>query len=254
MTNVMRPLLRAVEVADEERHFLEVSALARRLTLLVPYRAEVLAELAPDLPFQAPPPRPLLEVFVEGDRVDLGLVGVGDVPEERRFDVAAEPARAAWAEAVAPLFGTPDARVTSRCRYLTRQRATVDVLHAARASDAEDRFVAAVTDVASRIGIPRTRCELWTSAHQALGAGAPVVVTTASAEDGPAPELAFMYGKTDWDDAVRLCQIVAGEDAARGGAAVLGTLAATLHPEGLSSVQLALRADGADVVAVVKLR
>jgi hypothetical protein len=71
---------------------------------------------------------------------------------------------------------------------------------------------------------------------------------------GPASELALMYGNTSWDEAVRLCRLVASEDAARAAAATLGTLAATLELDATSGVQLLLGPDGPDVSVLVTLR
>jgi hypothetical protein len=53
---------------------------------------------------------------------------------------------------------------------------------------------------------------------------------------------------------VRLCRLVASEDAARGGAAMLGMLAGTLEAEQTAGVQVQLRPDGTDVSVLVSLR
>ena len=248
------PVLRAVEVVHEPNLYLEVSALSRGLSLLLPYRPEVLEALVPNMSVGDLPSRPMLKVFVDGEQLHVAVIAVGKVGPDEAVDVAPKSARAGvWVGTVLALHGFAGARISSRSRLLTRQRATIDVFYEARAADVDARFVESVDQVARRLGVARSQRELWKSVHPSLG-GVAVTVTTACTEDGPAPELAFMYGKAEWDDAVRLCKLVASEDAARGGAATLGALAGTLHAEQMLSVQLVLRADGPDVAALVMLK
>lgn len=82
--------------------------------------------------------------------------------------------------------------------------------------------------------------------------GVPAMVTTTCEENGPAPELAIGYARSDWDEAVGLCTRVASQEAARGGAAVLGLVSSTLGD--LQALTLVLRPEGVDVVALATLR
>jgi len=249
----VRPVLRAVEAAGEPNLYMEVSALSRRMTLLLPYRAEILEELAPGVSAGALPARPMLKLFLDGDRLDVALAAVGEVPPSEAVDVAPASMRPAWVEVLAAMHGLGDARISSRLRFLTHQRATIDVFYRARAQFVDERLATAMDQVAWRVGVSPPARELWRSVHASLG-GAGVTVTTACAEGGPAPELAFMYGTADWDEAVRVCKLAAGDDAARAAAAVFGTLAADLEAERMMALQVVLGPGAVDVGALVMLR
>ncbi len=247
------PLLRAVEAAREPKLYLEVSALSRKLSVLLPYRPDVLAALAPAPPVGDLPVRPMLKVFVDGDHLDVAISAVGRVEPDEAVDVAPAAARAAWIDLVSALHGPAGARISSRTRFLTRQRSTIDVFYEARAQCDDAHLAESLDQIAGRLGVEQSQRDLWKSVHPSLG-GAAVTITTACAEGGPAPELAFMYGKAEWNEAVRLCQLVASEAAARAGAAVLGMLAGTLRAEQMMAVHLALKAEGPDVAALVMLK
>jgi len=249
----VRPVLRAVEAARERSLCMEVSALSPRMTLLFPYRPEILAELAPGVSPGLLPSRPMLKLFIDGDQLHVALAAIGKVAPSEAVDVAPEATRDAWVDAVSAMHGFADGRISSRIRFLTQPRSTIDVFYQARAQDVDARFTAGMDQVAWRVGVAPSQREGWKSVHSSLG-GVAVTVTTACTDGGPAPELAFMYGIADWDEAVRACTLVAGEDAARGGAAMLGMLAATLEAEQMRSLQLALRPGGPDVGALVMLK
>ena len=247
------PLLRAVETANESHHYMDVSALSRRWTLLLPPRPDVLAHVAPGMSLGELPPRPLLKVFIDGEQLRVSMASVGTVAPAQAVDVAPEPASAAWLEVVSAMHGFGNGRISSRLRFLDQPRATIDVLYDVRAPADNARFVASLDQIAWRVGVSADQRELAKSLQSSMN-GAAVVVTTVCNESGPAPELAFMYGNTDWDEAVRLCRLVAGEAAAREGAAVLGMVAGTLEVETTSGVQFVLRPDGPDVSVLVTLR
>lgn len=249
----MLPVLRAVEAAQEPRYYLNVSALSRQMTILLPARPEVLAPLAPQLSLGDLPPRPLLKVFIDGDQLHFAIVSVGKVAPSVGVEVAPQRARTAWLDVVSAMHAFGNGAISSRQRFLDQQRATLDVLYAARAPEDDTAFAASLDQIAWRLGVTPAHRELAKARHASLQ-GAAVVVTAACTDSGPAAELAFMYGNTDWDEAVRLCQLVASQDAARGGAAVLGTLAATLEAETTSGVQLVLGPRGPDVNALVMLK
>ena len=249
----MLPVLRAVEAAQEPRYYVEVSALSRRMTILLPARPDVLAPLASKLSLGELPSRPLLKVFIDGDQLHFAVMSVGSVPASEGVTVAPPRARTAWLDVVSAMHAFGSGAISSRLRFLDQQRATLDVLYAARAPEDDAAFAASLDQIAWRLGVAPAQRELAKSHHSALQ-GAAVVVTGVCTDGGPAPELAFMYGNTDWDEAVRLCQLVASQDAARGGAAMLGTLAATLEAETTSGVQLVLGPDGPDVNVLVTLK
>lgn len=247
------PVVRAVEAAQEPSLYMEVSALSRRVTLLFPYRREILAALAPGVSPRALPSRPMLKLFIDGDQLHVALAAVGKVAPSEAVDIAPESARDAWLDAVSAMHGFAEGRISSRIRFLTQPRATIDVFYQARSQDADARFSAGMDQVAWRVGIAPSQRELWKSVHSTMG-GVAVTVTTVCTDGRPAPELAFTYGAADWDEAVRVCKLVTSEDAARGGAAMLGMLAATLEAEQMRSLQLVLRPGAPDVGALVMLK
>lgn len=249
----MLPFLRAVETANEARHYMDVSVLSRRWTLLLPPRPEVLAHLAPGMPLGELPPRPLFKVFIDGEQLRISVASVGKVAPDKAVDVAPEPVRTMWLETVTAMHGFGNGRISSRLRFLDQPRATIDVLYDARAPAENDRFAANLDQIAWRVGVPPAQRNLAKSLQTSMN-GAAVVVTTVCDERGPAPELAFMYGNTDWDEAVRMCRLVANEKTARAAAATLGTLAAALELDATSGVQLVLRPDGPDVSVLLTLR
>jgi hypothetical protein len=230
-----------------------VSALSRKLTILLPARPEVLAPLAPQLSLGELPSRPLLKVFVDGDQLHVGIMSVGNVPPKEGVDVAPQRARTAWLDVVSGMHAFGGGAISSRLRGLDQQRATLDVLYAARPPADDAAFATSLDQTAWQLGVAPAHRELGKARHASLQ-GAAVVVTAVCTDTGPAPELAFMYGNTDWDEAVRLCQLVASPDAARGGAAVLGTLATTLEANTTSGVQLVLGPKGPDVNVLVTLK
>jgi hypothetical protein len=249
----MLPLLRAIETANEARHYMDVSVLSRRWTLLLPPRPEVLAHLAPAMPLGELPPRPLFKVFIDGEQLRISVASVGKVAPDKAVDVAPEPVRTTWLETVTAMHGFGNGRISSRQRFLEQPRGTIDVLYDARAPAENDLFAASLDQIAWRVGVPAAQREL-AKAYQTATNGAAVVVTTVCVATGPAPELALMYGNNSWDEAVRLCRLVASEDAARAAAATLGTLAATLELDATSGVQLLLGPDGPDVSVLLTLR
>ncbi len=249
----MLPLLRAVETSNEARHYMDVSVLSRRWTLLLPTRPDVLAHLAPGLSLGELPPRPLLKVFIDGEQLRISVASAGAVAPDKAVDVAPEPAQAKWLETVTAMHGFGNGRISSRLRFLDQPRGTIDVLYDARPPADNEQFAASLDQIACRVGVPAAQREL-AKAYQTSTNGAAVVVTTACMKTGPAPELAFMYGNTTWDEAVRLCRLVASEDAAREAAAMLGTVAATLELDATSGVQFLIRPDGPDVSVLVTLR
>jgi hypothetical protein len=249
----VRLVLRAVEAANEPSLYMEVSALSRRMTLLFPYRAEILEALAPGVSAGTLPSRPMLKLFVDGDQLHVALAAVGKVAPSEAVDVAPEPTRAAWVDVVSAMHGFADGRISSRIRFLTQPRSTIDVFYQARSQDADARFATSMDQVAWRLGVAPSQREMWKSVHSSMR-GVAVTVTTVCTDGGPAPELAFTYGTADWDEAVRVCKLVASEDAARRGAAMLGMLAGTLEAEKMRSLQLVLRPGAPDVGALVMLK
>jgi hypothetical protein len=188
--------------------------------------------------------------MVEGKRVELALAAIGGLTPSEAVGWAPHHARAEWLAVVSALHAITDARISSRARFLTQTRATVDVFFEARAPNADAHFASCLIDVATRLGIPDAQRDVLRAVHSTLGSVA-VTVTTACTEGGPMPELALMYGITDWDDAVRACTLVTDADAARGGAAMLGLLSATLRADEMMALRVAVQPDGVDVGALV---
>lgn len=249
----VRSVLRAVEAANEEGLYMEVSALSRRMTLLFPYRPEILEELAPGVKAGPLPSRPMLKLFIDGEQLHVALASVGKVSPVEAVDVAPATMRPAWVDAVSSMQSVGESRISSRIRFLTQQRQTIDVFYPARAADADAKFAEGMDLVAWRLGVEPAQRELWKSVHASLGAVG-VTVTTACVEGGPAPELTFVYGTAAWEEAVRVCTQVASADAARGGAAVLGALSSNLEAERMMALQVVLRPGVVDVGAMVMLK
>jgi hypothetical protein len=245
--------MRAVETAGEPFYFMDVSALSRRWTLLLPARPEVLAHVAPNLTLGALPTRPVIKVFGDGAHLHVAIGAIGSVAPSAAVEVAPETARASWLETVTAMHAFGNGAITSRLQFLDQPRGTIDVLYPARAAADDARFTASLDQIAWRVGVSSAQRELAKTLRSSAN-GAAVVVTTACEGSGPAPELHLMSGTTDWDEAVRLCRLVASEDAARGGAAMLGMLAGTLEAEQTAGVQVQLRPDGTDVSVLVSLR
>lgn len=246
------PLLKAVEAANEPRHYMDVSALSPRLTLMLPARPEVLAPLAPGASLGELPPRAVMKVFISGATSRVAIGSPASILPGAAVQVAPPSGRAAWLEVVTAMHRFGQGRISSRLRFLHEPRGTIDVLYGERHADDEARFTAQLDQLAWRVGVSPAQRELAQARHAATK-GAAVVVTTACTAEGPAPELAFMQGNADWDEAVRLCRLIAGEEAARGGAALFGMLASTLETDSTSGLQLQLRPDGPDVSVLVTL-
>lgn len=242
------PALKAAELAGENNIFLGVSAFFPRVYMLLPYRAELLATVAPSAVVGALPARPMLKLYIEGDKMDVSLVAVGTVPPNEAVDVAPAAARAAWLDIVAKMSAVANGRVVSRMRYLTQERGTIAMFYESRATDADARFVTSMDQLAWSLGVSRAHRERWKQTHPALRGGL-VTVTTACTTEGPAPELAFLYREAGWDDAVELCKLVASPEMARVGAAMFGTVSGTLQLREMEGAELVLSAGAPDVVA-----
>jgi hypothetical protein len=188
----------------------------------------------------------MLKVNIDPERVDVGLIALGSVLPTEAVEVAPPSARAAWLNIVEALPVLPDARITSRVRYLTQERATIGMFYDRRAPDADARLVTGIDQMAWSLGVARGHRELWKQQHPMM-AGSPVTVTTACTADGPAPELTWLYREGTWDHAVDFCKVVASPDAARAGAFVLGSIAGMLALDQTEGVELTFAAGSPDV-------
>jgi hypothetical protein len=243
----LMPALQAVELSGKPVAFVAFSALHPRAYLLFPYSADLLEAVAPGASAGTLPARPMVKVYIDGDQIDVSLVAVGDVPPSEAVEVAPPGSRAAWLDIVTEMPALATGRVTSRMRYLTQERATIGIFYDRRTPDVDARLMTGIDQLAGRLGVPPEHRELWEKAHLAMGGG-PVTVTTACTTDGPAPELTFLYREADWDQAVDLCKYVTSPEVARGGAAVLGSIAGTLELEKTEGTELVFAAGSPDVV------
>lgn len=246
------PLLRAVEAANESRHYMDVSALSKRWTLLLPARPEVLTHLAPGMKLPSLPSRPLLKVFGDGVGIHIALSSAGNAPASVAVEGALLAHRPKWLEVITAMESFGNGKISSHMRFLDLPRSSIDVLYPARAASDDATFSASIDQIAWRLGVAPAQRDL-VKANPMSAKGAAIVVTTTCTQEGPEPEMWFMSGNTDWDEAVRLCRVVAGEEGARNGAARLGTLAATLQLDTTSGVQLQVRPDGLDISVLVTL-
>ena len=243
------PALRAVELSGRPTATFAASALHANVYFLLPYTAELLEAVAPGITPGTLPARPMVKLYLEGDHLEVSLVSVGAASPREAVEVAAfssATTRAAWLAIVDPMPALASGRVTSRMRYLTIERATIGMFYDRRTPEIDAQFVIGIDQLAERLGVSRHHRELWKATHPAMGGG-PVTITTACTTSGPAPELTFLYRDADWDQAIDLCKRVASPDVARGGAAVLGSLAGTLELSKAEGVELVLAAD-TDVV------
>lgn len=243
----LMPALQAVELSGRPAVTIAVSALNPRVYLLLPYSADLLEAVAPGASVGTLPGRPMLKLYIDGDRLDVSLVAVGAATPSEAVEVAPPASRAAWLDIVTEMPALATGRVTSRMRYLSHERATIGMFYDRRTPDVDAKFVMGIDQLAGRLGVPAEHRELWKKTHPTMGGG-PVTVTTACTSDGPAPELTFLYREANWDQAVDLCKAVASLEVARGGAAVLGSIAGILQLEKTEGTELVFAAGAPDVV------
>jgi len=243
----LMPALQAVELSGRTTAIIAVSALYPKVYLLFPYSSDLLEAVAPGASVGTLPARPMVKVYIGGDQVDVSLVAVGTASPSEAVEVAPPGSRAAWLDIVTEMPALATGRVTSRMRYLTQERATIGMFYDRRAPDVDARLIMGIDQLAGRLGVPQEHRELWKKTHPAMGGG-PVTVTTACTADGPAPELTFLYREADWDQAVDLCKLVTSPEVARGGAAVIGSIAGTLQVEKTEGTELVFAAGAPDVV------
>jgi hypothetical protein len=243
----LSPLLQAAEVSGTKSVFLAFSLLSPRLDLLVPYRTDALALVAPGI--AAPNVgRGMLRICADGGRIGVGLASAGSIsPGDAVNDVAPPGARAAWLPIVSSLCGVAGGIVTGRTRFFTEERGTIGVGYKDRTADLDAKLLTAVDEAGWNIGLTRPLRELWKKVHPTLNRVG-VTINTACTANGPAPEVSCTYMKVGWDDAISLCKLVASVDDARSAAAALGTFAATLEHDQGQGVELVLRPEGRDVV------
>ncbi|MDB4957899.1 MAG: hypothetical protein JWO36_5468 [Myxococcales bacterium] len=252
-TNV-EAILTAVTVSGTSSVYLTVSALSRRIDLMIPYHPDALAAIAPHLEPPQAPPRAMLRIFTDGDRLDAGLVIAGPVPARDAVDqLAPAPVRDAWLAAVDKLLAVPGAGIISRVTFLTKQRGVIGVGYPDREPDAEDRFLRTIDEVAGQLGVAQTRLTMWKALHPTLGPGALSVLTECT-PIGPAPQLGFLYGNATWDQAVTVANKFADPARSRQIAAGLGTLAGALQSDEPRGLQIDIGPAGLDVSVWIVLR
>jgi hypothetical protein len=250
------PVLSALKVPGTSFVYLAISTLSRRIDLLVPFSVGALAEVAPTAVAPAIPPRAMLRICCDGDRLGAAMVVVGTIaPGEAIDDVAPPTTREAWVPIVESMAALANGKVTSRTRFFTESRGAIVVGYSAREADAEQHLVRGIDELATRLGVSADQRTMWPKLHAANGPGAGVQVSTTCAATGPTADLGFTYGKTEWDDAIRLTSMIVDANRAREVAAALGTLSGKLHIDRLQAVEVVLGpGDRPDVVVWLSLR
>jgi hypothetical protein len=250
------PVLGAVTVAGTSTVYLAISTRTRRVDLLIPFHPEALAAIAPGVTVPVLPPRAMLRISVEGDRLGAALLIAGaPTPRVAVDELAAPGVRDAWFAIVDAMPALGQGAINGRTRFLTDERRAIAVNYPERAPDAEARLVDGIDALAARVGLTEAQRTLWRSLHATFGSQTGVAVTTQCTPTGLAAYLGCLYASTAWDHAVTLTTMIVDAATARAVAADLGSVAGTLEAEELRGIELVFGADPLpDVVVWVVLR
>ncbi len=240
------PILAAIEVARAPTVYVAASGLTPRIDLLLPFRHEALAEIAPNIHVAEIPPRAMLRISANGDVLDAAMVVVGAVPPEVAIDDAAPATgRSAWRPIVDALL-TAGGGLTSRTRFLTDPHGAI----AMRFAGADRAFEAAIEAIAQVLGTPEADRVLWRKLHTSTD----VTVATQCGPIGPTPELGFLYRYTQWDAAIDLARSTGNTALARSVALAFGALAGILGTDEISGVEVLLGGAQPDLVVWTTIR
>ena len=252
----VEPILSAVELTGIASVYLAVSATSSRIDVLVPFQADALAAICPELAAPLAPPRAMIRIAAEGAGLGAGLVLLGDFDAREAVDSLAAPdARDAWFRVVEQLRALPDCLMSNRTRSLTDEDRTIVVWYPQRSASDDVAFVEGIGRIASHVGIEPEVIAAWNRVHAALGPGAAVSISTRCGASGPEAALGLLYRSTEWDRAVEVATLVARPPAATGAASMLGTVAGIVANDRISAIEVVLtRAAAPDVVVWATIR
>ncbi len=244
------PILSAIEESGAPTVYLAISGFSNRIDLLVPFLPASLAAIAPQIAVPSIPPRAMLRISADGDRLGAAMVVVGAMhASDALDDVSPAGGREPWRATVDALLAPAGGLLSSRTRSLTEARGAIAIRYADRAVADDLQFQAAISAAATPLGISVAQQSQWRTLHAANGSGAAVTVATQCTDAGPISELGFLYRTSSWDQAITLTKLIAADARARTVAATFGMLAGRLQIEQISGVEFLLRDGEPDLVA-----
>jgi hypothetical protein len=236
----------AANAANPTRVYLGVSTRSPRIDVQLRYTNDGLAAIAPGIVAPAIPPRALLRVITEGERLGAALVVVGTMPTRTAVDELMPGSVAdRWHEILDAM--PAGGQVNNRTRYLTERRAAITIDFPARDAAAEAPFVRGIDALAARIGLSQAQRSAFAKLHP-MFAGAAMSVSTECTPAGPAAYLRLQYASYEWDLAIDVTKAIAPTAALRV-ASELGKIAGELSIDELRAIDLVL--DDADIPDVV---
>jgi hypothetical protein len=238
----LAPVLAAAAIAGGPL-LVGASAHGQRLTVVMPYRPDVLAAVAPGSP-AAPATGPArLQLQLDGELMSVALATATSLsPDAAVTQLAPRAHRDAWFDLVDQLCSIADGRIVGSIRSLDGARLALELRYPQRDRETDFVLIEAIAQLATDLGVSAAQLRLFRRLHPEIGRGTEIaLVTTCTAHAGVSPSLGIRYPIASWELALRLAQgLVFNDSEAKAVPTMLGQLAGALGSDHLQSVELVL--------------